>query len=211
MNIDVWLAFAFATIILVVIPGPTIMLVVSYALNIGRKETIAMVAGVTVGDMLAMSISLLGLGAIIAASPLAFSVMKWAGAIYLCVMGARMILKAPLAEARIEAVSAKTPFGAFRDAGIVTLLNPKSIGFFIAFVPQFVDQMRPLSPQLFLMFVTFVTLGSLNAMGYALLATHVRERIKKPTTLQWMQRAGGGVLIALAAATAAPWGYFLPA
>lgn len=201
MDFDIWLSFTAASLLLLITPGPTILLVVSYALSIGRTQALAMVAGVAFGDFIAMSLTLIGLGAILAASATAFTIMKWAGAAYLVYMGVRMIMQAGQASAKIEAIAGKTAMNAFRDAAIVTVLNPKSIGFFIAFVPQFITPAQPITPQFTTMLATFVGLGALNALGYALLAGHVRARIRKPYILQWMQRAGGGVLIALAAFT----------
>ena len=115
----------------------------------------------------------------------------------------RMILGARQATARISSVSGKTGKRAFRDAAMVTVLNPKSIGFFVAFVPQFVELGQPLFVQFLIMVITFVTLGTLNALAYAMLASHLRDRLKKPHLLAWMQRMGGVVLIGMASFTAA--------
>ena len=87
MTFELWLSFTFAAGILLITPGPTILLVVSYALSIGRIEALAMVAGVGLGDFIAMSLSLIGLGALLAASATAFIIMKWVGAAYLAYMG----------------------------------------------------------------------------------------------------------------------------
>ena len=157
MAFDIWLSFTIATMIVLVTPGPTILLVTSYALTIGRKQALAMVAGVGLGDLTAMSLSLLGLGAILAASATAFSIMKWAGAAYLVYMGVRMIMTARHASAKLEKLAGKNASEAFRDGAIVATFNPKSISFFIAFVPQFIDPAGPLVPQCAVMLGTFVS------------------------------------------------------
>jgi threonine/homoserine/homoserine lactone efflux protein len=82
------------------------------------------------------------------------------------------------------------------------VLNPKSIGFFIAFVPQFIDTGAPVGPQFAVMIATFVGLGGANALAYALLAGRLRQHITRPRILAWLRRGGGGVLIAMAAVTA---------
>lgn len=204
MAFDIWLSFAAASLIVLITPGPTIVLVVSYALSIHRKAVFAMIAGVGLGDLVAMLVSLIGLGAILAASATAFTVMKWAGAAYLVYLGVRMIRTAPSAHLELAplATGVRPATTAFRDATIVTMLNPKSIGFFIAFVPQFLDPAAPMVPQASLMLVTFVGLGVVNALAYAWLAVRFRDRIKQPHILPWLQRAGGAVLIGLAAFTA---------
>ncbi len=91
----------------------------------------------------------------------------------------------------------------FGHAAAVTALNPKSIVFFIAFVPQFVAVDRPLLPQFAILVATFVGLAALNALAYALLADRLRARIARPSVLAWVSRLGGSALIAMGVATAA--------
>ena len=190
MSPELYLAFVVATVIALVVPGPTILLVVSYALARGRNVTLALVSGVILGDLIAMSVTLAGLGIVLAASASAFTMMKWAGALYLAWMGIGMIRKAGTATAELQAVGQRGSGTAFRDGFIVTLLNPKSIGFFIAFVPQFIDSANPVVPQFLIMIVTFVGLGGINVLAYALLAARLRDKVTRPGALAWLQRAG---------------------
>ena len=202
MSLDAYIPFLVATAILLATPGPTILMVVSYALARGRTVALAVVAGVVLGDLLAMTATLVGLGFILTTSALAFTMMKWAGAAYLVWMGWRMVNSASDAVEELQDVASRSNLRAFRDSLVVTLLNPKSIGFFIAFVPQFVDASRPVTPQFMLMTVTFVSLGGLNALAYALLAGQLRKHVKNAFAMAWLQRMGGGVLILLAVMTA---------
>lgn len=190
MSPELYLAFVVATVIALVVPGPTILLVVSYALARGRNVTLALVSGVILGDLIAMSVTLAGLGIVLAASASVFTMMKWAGALYLAWMGIGMIRKAGTATAELQAVGQRGSGTAFRDGFIVTLLNPKSIGFFIAFVPQFIDSANPVVPQFLIMIVTFVGLGGINVLAYALLAARLRDKVTRPGALAWLQRAG---------------------
>ena len=201
MSPELYLAFVVATVIALVVPGPTILLVVSYALARGRNVTLALVSGVILGDLIAISVTLAGLGIVLAASASVFTMMKWAGALYLAWMGIGMIRKAGTATAELQAVGQRGSGTAFRDGFIVTLLNPKSIGFFIAFVPQFIDSANPVVPQFLIMIVTFVGLGGINVLAYALLAARLRDKVTRPGALALLQRAGGGALICLAAFT----------
>ena len=203
MSLELFLPFLFATVILLATPGPTILLVVSYALAQGRGVALAVVAGVILGDLLAMSATLLGLGVILTTSATLFTAMKWAGAAYLAWMGWRMIRSAGTATADLAQVAGKSRSTAFRDSALVTLLNPKSIGFFVAFVPQFIDPSAPVAPQFGVMIATFVGLGGVNALAYALLAAQLRGKVARPDRMSWLQRGSGAVLIGLAAFTAA--------
>lgn len=95
MELHVWLAFASASIALLLIPGPTVLLILSYAISQGRRVALATVAGVALGDLVAMSASLAGLGALVLASSKLFILLKWVGAIYLVYLGIKLFRSAP--------------------------------------------------------------------------------------------------------------------
>jgi threonine/homoserine/homoserine lactone efflux protein len=204
MDPALWLAFAAASVALLLIPGPTVLLVLSYALSQGRRVAVATALGVATGDLLAMTASLAGLGALVAASATAFTVLKWIGAAYLVWLGLRLLAAAPAAPlgAGIETAAAVRPAEVFRHAALVTALNPKSIGFFIAFVPQFLDPGRPFVPQAGVLVATFVALAALNALAWATLADRLRARIGRPAVLRWLTRGGGAALVGMGVLTA---------
>ncbi|WP_298913467.1 LysE family translocator [uncultured Roseobacter sp.] len=200
MSFDLWLTFVAASTALLLIPGPTVLLVLSYALSKGKSVAVASAAGVAVGDLIAMTASLAGLGALVLASATLFTMLKWLGAIYLVWLGFKLIRSAPReGMAPIAEVNAR---GVFRHAAAVTALNPKSIAFFIAFVPQFLRPDTPLAPQFILLIATFVSLAGINALAYALLADRLRRVISKPNILTWITRAGGATLIGMGLLTA---------
>lgn len=201
MTFDIWLAFCAASMALLLIPGPTVLLVLSYALSRGRSVALASAAGVALGDFVAMSASLAGLGALVLASATLFTVLKWVGAAYLVWMGWRLIRAAPTNGLTLpeRAVGAR---GVFGHAAAVTALNPKSIAFFIAFVPQFLNPAAPLLPQFAILIATFVALAAANTLAYALIADRMRAMIGRPGVLVWLTRAGGATLIAMGLLTA---------
>ncbi|MDX8347554.1 LysE family translocator [Cognatiyoonia sp. IB215446] len=203
MESQVWLAFTSASIALLLIPGPTVILVLSYAMSQGRRVAVASAAGVALGDLIAMTASLAGLGALVLTSATLFTAIKWVGAAYLIWMGIGMLRAAGrqkgLSVVDVPALPAKS---IFRNATLVTALNPKSIVFFIAFVPQFIRPDAPLLPQFAILIGTFVGLAALNALAYALLADRLRATIRRPAILTWMTRTGGAALITMGALTA---------
>jgi threonine/homoserine/homoserine lactone efflux protein len=203
MSLAAWIAFALAASVLLVIPGPTVVLVVSYALTQGRRVAVAMAFGVALGDFTAMTLSLAGLGALLAASAALFGVLKWAGAAYLVYLGVRLWRSEPAVAADDTVPERKPARAIFAHAFAVTALNPKSIAFFVAFVPQFVDHGAPLLPQLAVMEATFVGLATLNALAYALAADRLRTRIRRPGVLRGLNRAGAACLVGMGAATVA--------
>lgn len=204
MSFDLWLTFVIASTALLLIPGPTVLLVLSYAISKGRSVALASALGVALDDLIAMTMSLIGLGALILASAALFTILKWVGAIYLVGLGIKLLRSAPSADfGAVLATREVTARGVLVHAAFVTALNPKSIAFFIAFVPQFVDPETPLLPQFAILIVTFVGLAAINALAYALLADKLRAMIGKPAVIAWLTRAGGAALVAMGFATAA--------
>ena len=202
MTLELWLAFVAASTALLLIPGPTVLLVLSYALSKGRSVAAASAAGVAFGDLVAMSASLAGLGALVLTSATLFTGLKWVGAAYLVWLGIKLIRSAPSGGLQLpqsEDVTARQVFG---HTAAVTALNPKSIAFFIAFVPQFIRPESALLPQFVILIATFVGLAAINAFAYALLADRLRRVISRPSIITWITRAGGGALITMGILTA---------
>jgi threonine/homoserine/homoserine lactone efflux protein len=195
MSFELWITFVIASSALLAVPGPTVMLVISYALGRGKATGWATVPGVTLGDFAAMSASLLGAGAILATSALLFTILKFVGAAYLIWLG----IKLWRGEPKFEELKNTSIIGQrktmFWNAFVITALNPKSIVFFIAFVPQFVDPSRAVLPQFMILEATFVTLAAANIAIWSILAGRLRARFKNPRTLKFVNRFGAGFLI----------------
>jgi threonine/homoserine/homoserine lactone efflux protein len=198
MDLTLWLAFVAAALAMLVIPGPTILLVIGQSLGGGARNALPLAAGVALGDLTAMTLSLAGMGALLAASATAFALLKWVGAGYLIWLGVKM-WRAPVDEA---AAPPLPPSHAMRQAYVVTALNPKSIVFFVAFVPQFLDPARPFLMQAVILVATFVLLGAANATAYALLASRLSGTVRRPGLRRALNRAGGTVLVGAGLAVA---------
>jgi len=202
MPIENWLAFAAASFVIGVIPGPGVTMIVGYALAAGRRAALSAVAGAAAGNFTAMSLSLAGVGAVLAASALAFTLLKWVGAAYLIALGlfaiARTLGAAPAQEAPMA------PRLTFLGAFVVTALNPKTIVFFVAFAPQFMAPAHAFLPQAVVLVTTFVMLVTVTDIAYAMLASSFAGVLRRPRVRRWAERAGGGALIGagLAAASA---------
>ncbi len=204
MTLDLWLAFLAASAVLLAIPGPTVVLVLSYALGLGRRAALATVAGVMLGDFVAMTLSIAGLGALLAASAEWFGLLRLAGGAYLVWLGIRLWRAPVIIPDAVPARRAAPPPGRkiFGHAFAVTALNPKSIVFFIAFVPQFIRADAPLLPQVATLEASFVVLAGLNAGLYAMAGAAARSTIRRPGVQRTVNRIGGGALIAAGAAAA---------
>ncbi|NNE21263.1 MAG: LysE family translocator [Rhizobiales bacterium] len=203
MSFELWLAFVAASAALLAIPGPTVMLVVSYALGYGRALGWATVPGVTLGDFTAMTVSLLGAGAVLAASATLFTVLKLAGAGYLIWLGIKLWRAEPRLDDVDAATAGESAGSMFRNAFVVTALNPKGIVFFVAFVPQFIDPAMAALPQFVILEASFLVMAAANVAVWAVLAGHLRSRFKRPETLKLVNRTGASFLIGAGLLTAA--------
>ncbi len=198
MGIELWLAFVAASSILLIIPGPTVLLVISYALGHGRRTAAWTVPGVALGDLSAMVLSIGGLGALLAASAELFLVIKWAGAAYLVWLGISMWRSTGSVDLR--AVSDRFDGRKmFWNSFAITTLNPKGIVFFVAFLPQFIDPAGAAMPQLILLGSTFLVLATINAALFAVIAGSANEALSQPRHMRIANRVGGSMLIGAAA------------
>ena len=200
MTFESWAAFTAASAVLLIIPGPTVLLVVSYALGQGWRTVLPMTVGVALGDFTAMTLSMLGLGAVLATSATLFTILKWVGAAYLVYLGIRLWRAGGTLDAatRTDAVSAAKMLG---HAWLVTALNPKSITFFVAFLPAFLDPKADFLTQMVVFGTTVLVLAFANAFGYALVAARARGFVANPRAIGMVNKVGGGLLIGAGAAT----------
>jgi threonine/homoserine/homoserine lactone efflux protein len=193
-----WL-FGLAALALLAIPGPAVLYIVFQSAEQGRRIGLASVAGVHLGTLVHVAAASAGLSAVIVASSLAFSIVKYAGAAYLVYLGIRKLLE-PNEETRIE--RRREPLRrAFMRGMIVNALNPKTALFFLAFLPQFVapDRGGVWSQALVLGFV-FVGLGLVTDSVYALVAGTVGGLLRRRRNAV---RYGSGIVFIALGATAA--------
>jgi len=194
MAIEIWAAFALATCILLVIPGPTILTVISYSIAHGSRANVPLVAAVALGDSTALILSIAGLGALLSTSAWMFTAVKWVGGLYLIYLGIKLIYASASPANSEKAGELDSQWKLFANTWLVTALNPKGIIFFIAFLPQFVNHSRPVVPQLWILSITFVVLAALNAMLYAVFATSARKVLQSPKAQKSFNYGGGGLL-----------------
>lgn len=196
MQLELWLAYVVTSAVVLAIPGPTILLVLSYAIAQGRKATLPLVTGVALGDSVAITLSLMGLGTLLATSALWFTIIKWIGGCYLIYLGISLLRSAgkPM-PVQIQRESRSTPGKLFGNAFIVTALNPKSIVFFVALLPQFISANHPVTAQLWILGLTFVALATIGATSYALFASSIRRWLASARAQKAYSMIGGGLLL----------------
>ncbi len=196
MRLDLWFAFVAASAVLLIIPGPTILTVISYSIAHGRRANVPLVAAVALGDSTALVLSLLGLGALLATSSLWFTAVKLAGGLYLVYLGVKL-LRAGISAVKLSAPAAPgSRWKLFANTYVVTALNPKGIVFFVAFLPQFIDPGAGVTQQLWVLAVTFVCMATINAALYAVFAGSAGKVLGSPQARRHFNLAGGSLLTA---------------
>lgn len=194
MNLELWLAFVAASAVMLAIPGPTILTVMSYSLASGRRANLPLVAAVALGDSTALAMSLLGLGALLATSAFWFTAVKWIGGLYLLYLGIKLLRAGASTSVVLTPPESVSRWKLFGNTYLVTALNPKGIVFFVAFLPQFLNPQMPVTPQLWVLAATFVTLATLNATLYALFAASARRLLSTPRAQRGFHLLGGSLL-----------------
>lgn len=196
MSLELWLAFVAAAAVVLIIPGPTILTVISYSVSHGRRAGLPLVAAVALGDSTALVFSLLGLGALLAASVFWFTVIKAIGGCYLLFLGVKMLRAGGSGTTLFSPAAPASTRRLFANTYLVTALNPKGIIFFVAFLPQFINQAAPVAPQLWLLATTFVLLATVNASCYAAFAGAARNLLGSARAQRRFNLTGGSLLCA---------------
>jgi threonine/homoserine/homoserine lactone efflux protein len=191
MNLELFSAFLVITLVLFLTPGPIVTLVVTTGARSGRRAALLTVAGATSGNALLVGCIAFGLSWVLKTSADIFDYLRWIGAAYLVWLG---IQAWRYAGHTGEAAPPRGRVHAWRGF-IVAITNPKSIAFFTAFLPQFVDPALPIERQLLVMCVVSVLMGGILDSGWAVAAALGRAWFMKPQQTKLLGRISGAVLI----------------
>ena len=203
MDLSLWIAFAAASLVMALVPGPGVASIVGFALSSGRRTALASVAGMAVGNATAMSVSLAGAGAILASSAIAFTILKWFGAAYLIAIGLVAIFRSGRERPDAPPRRPIGPRAAFLTNVAVGTFHPKTILFFVAFAAQFIRADEAYLPQAAILVLTFTGIAAFTDTLYALTAARASGLLRRDSARRWAQRTGGAVLVAAGVATAA--------
>jgi homoserine/homoserine lactone efflux protein len=201
MSFATWITFALAAIAIAISPGSGAVLSMSHGLAYGVRKASGTVLGLQLGLILVLVIAGAGVGSLLKASALAFAVVKTVGALYLIYLGvSQWRSKAGAGPLPAQALAAHPPFGRRVLTGFLTnATNPKGIIFMVAMLPQFIDNSRPLLPQLAILGVTMVAIDTTVMHGYAFLASSMQRFFRDPRAVRLQNRFFGGVLVLVGA------------
>jgi len=191
MNLELFTAFLLITTVLIVTPGPIVTLVISTGVTQGSRAALTTVAGTTLGNALLLAAIALGLSWVHAHADLMFNALRLTGAAYLIWLGVQAWRHAGEESERLT----DTGRARFVRGLIVALSNPKTIVFFTAFLPQFLDPRLPAGPQLAVMCVVTVLLAGVSDCVWAVAAGMGRAWFMKPARVKLLGRLSGTVLI----------------
>lgn len=195
-----WLTFLSAAFVLEIVPGPDMAFILGHTVRHGRRGGFIAMLGVWTGALLHIAMTVLGLSAILASSPAAFSVIKWMGAAYLLWLGARSLFAAGDDGDETTVQPMPPAFMAiFRQGVLVDALNPKSALFFLAFIPQFVvPGAGPVAAQLLLHGLLLIAVAAFVEPAYILItAVAARRFYIAKGTARWLDRGLGALFIGL--------------
>jgi len=192
MSLDVYLAYLVATIVIIVVPGPTVTLIIANSFSHGVRAGLLNVAGTQLGIALMIALVGLGLASLIEVLGWWFDVVRLVGAAYLVWLGVRLLRSTgTLGAARATSVPR---MGFFVQGFVVAISNPKTLVFFGAFIPQFIDPNGDYALQVAIMGGTAVVVASISDGLYAVLVGGAGRRISE-TRVRWLSKISGGVLI----------------
>jgi threonine/homoserine/homoserine lactone efflux protein len=196
-----WVAFLVASILFIQVPGPSLLFTIGRALTVGRREALLSVVGNGIGVTVQVLLVAVGLGAVLAASATAYTVIKVAGAAYVIWLGIQAIRHRREAREALEKQVSAARGHALRIGLVVGLTNPKTILFFVAFLPQFVDaRAGHVGVQMALLDLVFGVMAICSDSVWALLAARAREWFaRKPARLDTLGASGGAMMVGLGA------------
>lgn len=202
MSVELLTGYLLMTTAVSFIPGPSVLFVTSQSIWRGWRAGLAAGLGIQTGNAIYYILTGLGLASLIAASGTVFTVLKWAGAGYLAWLGVMAIIGSFRETGTVSPVAAKPAANGFRDGFLVAASNPKSLLYFIALLPQFMDPTQPILRQALILGVIGCGIDFIADACYAFAGAALARGMSRPAIRRWFERGVGGVFLSLAAMTA---------
>ena len=196
MSLNVWLTFIVAALLISLSPGPGAISCMASGVRYGYRRTLANIVGMQLGIALQLLVVGVGLGALLAASSLAFELAKGFGVAYLCYLGWQQFRSEALpVEIGNRNHAPRTLRALVTQGFLINASNPKATVFLLAVLPQFIDPRAPALPQYLVCMATLTVVDLVIMSGYALFAARVLRLLREPHHLRWMNRAFGSMFM----------------
>jgi len=193
MELRVYLTFVVATTVMILSPGPSVLLTIAHSISFGWQYALVTVAGATAGIAVQLLVAAIGLASLLNTVAEAFEWLRWAGAAYLVYLGIKQWASAS-APLEFDAPSASRT-NLFVQGLVITIPNPKSLIFIAAFLPQFIDSTRPLGLQFAFIVPTFLIITFAVTSVWAFVAGKARGLLQSQRTYRAVLRGAGGLMI----------------
>lgn len=197
MTLSTWLTFFVASWLISLSPGAGAISCMSAGMRVGYRRAIPNILGLQAGAMALIAIVAAGLGAVLATSLVAFTVIKWFGVAYLVWLGIAQ-WRAEARPLQLDAATGATGWRMFVRGLLINLSNPKGIVFMLAVLPQFIDPHRAQWPQYVLCAATLLFTDAVVMSGYTLLASRVLSTLREPHHIRWLNRTFGALFVGAA-------------
>ncbi|WP_064604402.1 homoserine/homoserine lactone efflux protein [Photobacterium sp. J15] len=194
MSIEIWLAYFSATVIYSFIPGSGTVNSINNGMVYGLRKSVISILGLQIGLAFYIVLIGMGVGAIVSQSAVAFTTIKWLGVVYLIWLGIQKCKEQTFSETEIKPIET-SEWKLFRNAIVVNLTNPKTVIFFAALLPQFLDPAGSHKVQITLMGVTTIMVDTTVMLLYAVLASRLSKFIRSPRIVRKLNRIFGSMFI----------------
>ena len=195
MNVDLWLTFVPTVVVVVLIPGPSVLLVAAHGATHGFRPALATIGGDLSANALQMFAATIGLGLVLQISTETFGLMKWAGVGYLLFLGVRILCRKAKAPGQAGMTRESSRRCLFTQGFMVSAMNPKALIFFFALFPQFLDPARAMGMQFLVLAVTVATLDGLALLAYTLGAARLNVWLRVRGETRWPARISGALML----------------
>lgn len=194
MEIKMFVAFVLATALMIALPGPSVLLAVAHSISFGWRRALVTVFGATLGIAVQLLIAVIGVGSLISLVAGAFDLLRWVGSAYLIYIGIKVWVNAPDMAAMNQAAGA-THSRLLMQGLVVTLFNPKSLLFIVAFLPQFLDPARSVQTQFLIIVPAFLAITFAVTAAWAVLSGNLSRQMRDPGKLAVVFRATAVLII----------------
>jgi threonine/homoserine/homoserine lactone efflux protein len=195
MDLNLYIAFFVATTIMILLPGPTVMLTVAHSISFGWRRALATVAGATIGVGIQLAITLIGMTSVMVLMAAWFEGLRWLGVAYLAYLGIQQWRARPEAEAEANPAVVRSGRSLLIQGVVVTTANPKSMFFLAAFFPQFIDPLAAPVPQFALLGVTFLAITFGFTALWAVVAGHAGSAFRSRRGILLRNRIAGTLML----------------
>ena len=194
MEMPMFISFVLATALMIALPGPSVLLTVAHSITFGWRRAMVTVFGATLGIAAQLFVAVLGIGSLVALVAATFDLLRWAGAAYLIYVGVKVWCNAGRMVGLGDAASGRSN-SLLMQGLVITVCNPKSLLFIVAFLPQFIDIRRPIAMQFMIIIPVFLLITFAVTAGWALVSGWLNGRVRDPARLAIVFRAAAAMIM----------------